>query len=182
MITDAQLTIVPSSNPLSMVAGAGVSIRSPILDLLGVGVGVAPPSIIGTASVFGTDFGIGSRWRPEIEMAVGTAFTTGNSATLNIALQLAADQGAGGAYQPSTWNTCFETGAIAVARLTAGAQLMRNPIQPAFPPGLQPRYLSLLFQIPSATNFTAGTIAHSLFTWVRDDWNARYAAKNFTVA
>lgn len=182
MITDAQLALIPIGSPLSMVAAAGVSIPSAVLDLLGAGVGVAPPSIIGNVTLFGTDQGIGSRWRPELECAVGTAFVTGNGATLNLALQCAVDTGVGGGYQPGTWTTIYESGAIAASVLIAGRHVLRGPILPVIPASLRPRFLRLLAQIPSGENFTAGTLAFALWTWVRDDWAASQAARNYTVA
>lgn len=183
MISDAQITFIPNGGNQSMVAAAGVSIPSVgIIDLMGSGVGTAPPNIIGAVSVWGEDFGVGGRRRPELAMAVGTAFVTANSATLNVAMQAAADTGVAGGYQPSTWNTIYETGAITAANLIAGQPLLRGPILPAFPQTLRPRFLRLLFQIPAATNFTAGTIAYALFTWVRDDYAIKNQPKNFVVA
>lgn len=183
MITDAQLALIPIGYNQSMVAGAGVSIPSiNTLDLMGVGVGLPPPNIIGQVSVFGVDVGVGGRFRPEIAMAVGTTFTTSNVASLNVALQAAPDPGAGGNYTPSVWTTIYESGIIAVANLTSGRKLLRGPILPVFPENLRPRFLRLLFQIPSATNFTAGSIAYATFTWVRDDFAAQYAPRNYAVA
>ena len=182
MITDAQLALIPIGGNLSMVAAAGVSVATPVLDLLGQGVGTPPQNIIGSVSTWGTDFGVGGRRRPELEVAVGTGFTTGNAATLNLALQLAADPGAGGNYTPTTWLTCWETGAMAVANLTAQATVMRGPVLPVFPKTLRPRFMRLLGQIPAATNFTAGTLAFALFTWVRDDVANLNAARNYVVA
>lgn len=182
MISDAQLAFVPLSAPLSLVGGAGVSIPSLVLDLLGAGVGVAPPNIIGNAALFGADVGVGGRLRPEIQCSIGAACTTGNSATLNAALQAAVDQGAGGNFQPGTWNTIAETGPIAAANLTAGQIIARFPFLPTFPAGLRPRFLRMLFQIPAATNFNAGTIAAALVVLVRDDLNQKNAARNYVVA
>jgi hypothetical protein len=184
MRSDALLAFVPIGSPLSLVGGAGVAIPSPnIIDMLGLGVGVAPSSasIIGNATLFGTDMGVGGQ-RPELNVAIGTALTTSTSATLNVALQAAADQGAAGNYQPSTWNTLVETGYMAVGNLTAGAIVARFPWLPAFPANLRPRYLRLLFSPLAATSFTAGTIASALVTTVRDDMAQKFAAKNYTVA
>ena len=182
MITDSQLNFVPIGSPLSLVAGAGVSIPSQVLDLLGQGVGTAPVDIIGTATLFGMDAGVGSRRRPELASAIGIALATANAATLNLALQAAPDTGLAGGYQPGAWTTLVETGAIAAAKLTAGQSIGRFPILPAFPANLNPRYLRLLAQVAAATNFTAGTIAFALLTWSRDDQANKFAVKNFTVA
>ena len=183
MITDGQLALIPIGFPLSLVAGAGVSVATNPLDLMGVGAGLPPPNIIGTVATWGTDFGVGARHRPELEVAIGTAFTTANSATLNLALQAAPDPGAGGNWTPTTWTTIYETGAITAANLTAGQTVMRGPILPVFPKTLRPRFLRLLGQVPAATNFTAGTLAFALWTWVRDDVASAFnAARNYTVA
>ena len=182
MITDSQLAFVPINGNLSLVAAAGVAIPSPnVIDLLGQGVGTAPSNIIGNATVFGADIGVGGI-TPQIEAVIGTACTTGNAATLNVALQAAPDSGSGGGYQPGTWSTIIETGPIAVAKLTAGQILARFDFLPAFPSNLAPRYLRLLFQVASGTNFTAGTISSAVVTMVRDDAAQRFSAKNFIVA
>jgi hypothetical protein len=183
MVLDGQLSFVPLGSTLSLVAGAGVSIPSTnVIDIIGAGVGVAPPNIIGTAALFGADIGVGGHLRPEIMCAIGTACATSNSATLNAALQAAPDTGAAGGYVPTTWTTIAETGAIAAASLTAGQIIARFPFLPAFPANLRPRFLRLYFQIPAATNFTAGTIGAAVVTLVRDDLAQKNATRNYTVA
>jgi len=183
MRIDSQLSFVPLGSPLSLVGAAGVAIPSTnTIDLLGYGVGVAPnQSIIGNVTNFGADEGIGA-FRPELEVAIGTAATTSNSATLNVQFQAAADTGAAGGYLPGTWNTLIETGYIAASSLTAGQIIARFPWVPAFPANLRPRFLRLNFQPLTATNFTAGTIAFALVTFVRDDQANKFAAKNYTVS
>jgi hypothetical protein len=149
-----------------------------VIDLLGEGVGVAPSSIFGNPTLFGAPdaMGVGGP-RPELNVTLGTAFAGGTS--LNAKLQAAADLGTP-TYQPSTWNTLAETGAILTANLTANTVIMRFPWLPPFPAGLRPRFLRLLFT-PSGT-FTAGTIASALVTLVRDDQFNKYAAKNYSVS
>lgn len=181
MFSDSLLSFVPLGAPLSLVAGAGVAIPSTnIIDLLGVGVGLAPPSVIGNSAVFGTDMGIGGL-RPELDVAIGTAAVTANSATLNLALQAAPDTGAGGGYLPGTWQTIVQTGALTAAQLTANQIIARFPWLPVFPQTLRPRYLRLLAQMPAATNFTAGTINFALVVTVRDDLANQQAAANYSV-
>ena len=182
MITDSQLAFIPIGAPLSCVAAAGVSIASQVLDSLGQGVGTAPINIIGAVSTWGTDFGVGGRRRPELEVAIGTTFVTANAATLNAALQAAPDPGAAGNYTPVSWTTIWETGAMTAANLISGRTILRGPILPAFPENLRPRFLRILFQVPAATNFTAGSIAFALMTWVRDDLAFKFAARNYAVA
>ena len=182
MITDSQLAFVPINGNLPLVAAAGVAIPSPnVIDLLGQGVGTAPSNIIGNATNFGADVGIGGI-TPQIEAVIGVACTTGNAATLNVALQAAPDSGSGGNYQPGAWTTLIETGPIAVAKLAAGQIVARFDFMPAFPANLAPRYVRLLFQVASGTNFTAGTISSAIVTMVRDDTAHKFATKNFIVA
>lgn len=183
MRSDALLSFVPLGGNLSLVAGAGVDIPSPnVIDLLGEGVGVAPTNIIGNVTNFGSPdaMGVGGL-RPELNVTVGAQATTGTSATLNVQLQGAPDTGAGGGYQPGSWQTLVESGELTAAQLVAGAVIFRSPWLPPFPANLRPRFLRLNFAIPSATDFTAGTIASALVTFVRDDQFNKYAANNFVV-
>lgn len=187
MRSDALVAFIPIGAPLSLVGGVGITFRSTIIDLLGSGVGTAPPSIIGNAALFGTDMGVGGK-RPELNIGVGTAFTVNTAGTLlKIALQAAPDLGVGGNYQPGAWTDVVSQDNIAVANLTAGAIPFRSPWIPDMPPGLRPRYMSLLFSPMSATalpagNFSAGTIAFALVTTTRDDQANRYAARNYSVS
>lgn len=182
MQTDALLNFVPPGIPLSLVGAAGVNIPSQILDLFGVGVGQPVPSIIGQAVVAGSPDAMGTGMlRPELVVSIGTTLVTATAATLNTALQAAIDTGAGGGYQPGTWNTLIETGPIAVASLIAGTVIARFPWVPPFPENLRPRFLRLLFQVPAATDFTAGTIGWATVTFVRDDLFNKQAVGNFVV-
>lgn len=177
MMIDALLSF--GNGPISMVGGAGIAIPSPnIIDLAGVGVGVTPPNIWGISTVFGQAdaMGVGSI-RPELAITISTLLVTANSATLNVALQGAIDNGSN---QPGTWNTYEETGAIAVANLTAGQLLARYPWVPPFPPGVSPRFLRMLFSPAAATNFSAGAILANV-TVVRDDQFNRYQPRNYRV-
>lgn len=177
MMIDALLSF--TNGPLSMVGGAGVAIPSPnIIDLAGPGVGVPVPNIWGKATSFGAPdaMGVGSI-RPELVVTISTLLVTGNAATLNAALQAAADNGSN---QPGAWNTLVETGAIAVANLTAGQLIARFPWVPPFPPGLRPRFLRMLFSPAAATNFTAGALLANV-TVVRDDQFNQFVPKNFAV-
>lgn len=183
MRSDALLAFVPLGSALSLVAGTGVSIPSPItFDALGQGVGTAPVNIIGSATVFGTDFGVGDD-RPLLNVVIGTALATATSATLNVAFQGAVDPGAGGNYTPTTWQTLVETGPLTAAQCTANTRVARFDWPPAFPETMAaaPRFFRLLFQIPASTNFTAGTCAFALVTTARDDQANRNAARNFAV-
>jgi hypothetical protein len=192
MITDALLALVPIGSNLSLVGGAGVSFRSNAYDFLGLGVGVAPTErIIGNTTLFGQAdaMGVGNQ-RPELNVTIGTSLVASVAGTLlNVALQIAPDTGVAGGYQPGTWQTIGETGGLTAAQCPANTVVARLPWLPPFPANLRPRFLSLLFsplpavaapQTPGA--FSAGTIASALVVMSRDDWFAKYAAKNYSVA
>ena len=174
MILDALLSFIPIGSPLTITSAAVPSTN--VIDLSGAGVGVTPPNIWGTPSVFGAPdaMGVGGP-RPELNITVGTAFAGGTN--LNVALQGAIDNGSN---QPGTWNTFAESGTILTANLTANTVIFRIPWLPPFPANLRPRFLRLLFT-PSGT-FTAGTIASAVVTTVRDDEFQRFAAKNYAVS
>ena len=179
MRSDASLAFVPIGAPMSLVGGAGVSLPSPItLDELGQGVGTAPANIIGNASTFGADLGIGGR-RAQIDVAIGVAAASAGACTLNLAFQGAADTGAAGGYQPGPWQTFVETGPLTVAQLTVGQVIARFDWAAAFPANFRPRFVRLLAQIPAGLSFTAGTIAYAIVTTVRDDQANKLAANNY---
>lgn len=186
MRVDALLAFVPINGNLSLVAAAGVDIPSTnVIDFLGLGVGVVAPNadsgypIIGTPTTFGAPdaMGVGGM-RPELNVTIGTALATATAATLSVAFQLATDDGTG---NPGTWNTIAQSGEITAAQGVANTTIARFPWLPPFPETLRPRFARLLFQVPAATLFTAGTIASALVTTVRDDWFQKYAAKNYNV-
>ena len=178
MRIDALLSFVPIGTPLSLVGSDGVAIESNTIDLTGLGVGVLENNIIGTRTVFGTDFGIGDN-RPLLDVVVGTGLVTGNSATLTVSLQGAIDDGTG---NPGTWITFLETGQITAAQAPANTRIARMDIEAAFPEGTLPRFLRLQFAPAASTHFTAGTVKFAIVTTVRDDYSVAYAAKNYTVA
>lgn len=180
MITDALVSFVPIGVPKSLVAGAGVSIFSSVIDLLGQGVGTAPQNIIGNRATFGEDAGIGGK-RAQLEVLITTALVAVGGSTLNIAYQAAPDQGAAGGYQPGTWQTLAETGPLTAAQLAAQVKAARFDFMPSFPENLNPRYLRLAF-IPSAGgSFSAGAVQAPV-TMVRDDQANRQAAANYSVS
>jgi hypothetical protein len=124
--------------------------------------------------------GIGDN-RPLLNVVVGTAFTTVDAATLEVALQGAPDTGVAGGYQPGTWQTLVQSPLMTAAQLTAGAIIARFDFPPAFPANLRPRFYRLLFITPTGTQFTAGTIGSALVTMARDDDNNRFTPNNFVV-
>lgn len=182
MMTDALTNFIqPGATPQSMVGGAGVKIQiGQIIDLLGVGAGNAPPGIIGNTTVWGVDPGIG-RVKPEIQISVGTAFATANAATGQFALEYAADQGAAGAYQPSTWYVSSQTEQHAVAQLPAG-QVIRMDVTPAPQEVPAPRFVRLTLKVPTGTNMNAGTVSFAGLTMARDDNTTKNQPANYVVA
>lgn len=184
MLIDSLISFVPVGGNLSLVAGAGVAVRSPlIIDLLGLGVGVAPGErIIGLpySGVFGEDAGIGAV-KPQVQVNIGTGLVAVGGSTLNIAFQGAPDTGAAGNYLPGTWQTFVETGPLTAAQLAANAICARFDFPPAFPVSARPRFLSLLFSPSAAGSFSAGTVASAIVTMVRDDYAIKYAPANYAV-
>lgn len=184
MFTDALLSFVPIGSPLSLVGAAGIAIPSTlIIDLIGPGVGMPVLNIFGDVALPGSAdaMGVGGL-RPELAVSMGTQVVTANAATLNCALEAAADTGPAGNFQPDTWHTVVESGPMAPADLIPGTMILRAPWIPPFPFNLRPRYLRLNFKVPAATNFTAGAIASALVTLVRPDQTNKFAARNYTVA
>jgi len=181
MRLDSTLAFVPYGAPLSCVGATGATFDSSIIDLLGSGVGTAPANIIGTATVFGQDIGVGGgQPEPTLLITVGTAFVTSGSATLNVQLQASADTGAPG-YTPSSWTTIVETGTLAAAALTAGAVIGRFDIPPSVASVPNPRFYRLHFVTNSGQQFSAGTIAFAYPTYVRDDQANKNASSNYAV-
>lgn len=177
MLNDSLVSFVPYGSPQSLAQVVGSYPSTNTYDILGSGVGTPPANIIGNpaSGLFGQDPGIGSH-RPEINVTVGTAFVSAGGGTVNVQLQYSEDTAV--TYQPASWKTVAETGAIAVANLTEGAIIARFPFLPAAPVGLRPRYVRLNFVVATAT-ITAGTIASALVTTYRDDQANKYAAENF---
>lgn len=191
MMLDAGLPafVSPNGPPVSAVGAAGASIIFPgVVDLIGIGVGMAPPNIIGNpvGGFWGQDSGLGI-WKLDIQINIGTAFTTADAATGEFCLQGAPDTGSAGGYLPGTWEDFSTTGAKAaselVAATTAGLGVFRMPMPPAPPATLTPRFLRMIMRVPSGLVFTAGTIAAAFMVQGRDDLqSAMRAASNYVVA
>ena len=181
MRLDSTLSFIPAGAPLSLVAAAGISVPSGIIDLIGSGPGTPPPAIIGNVALFGEDPGVGDGLIvPKLVVAMGVGLVTGTGATLNLALQAAPDTAV--TNLPGTWQTLVETGVLTAAQCPAGTIIARFDWPPVFPATLRPRYFRLLAQIPAAEDFTAGTLAYAYVTTVRDDQANRQAANNYQVA
>lgn len=179
MMLDASLAFVQFGAPLSLVAGAGVSIQSAIIDLMGAGVGQPVTNIVGNAAQPGQAdaMGVGPD-RPELAIALGDALVTANAATLEIDLQ-GAPNAAGNV--PGAWQTFGGQSGITAALGIANRVVCRLPWLPPWPFNERPRFLRLNFVVPAATNFTAGTIAYALPTTARFDPFHLQAAKNYVI-
>ena len=173
MLTDALNNFLPVGSNLAVT---NVAVPSNVYDMMGSGVGTAPPNIIGNPSLFGTDMGIGL-WRPQVACATGSVAWAGGT-SLTIAFQAAPDTAT--THVAGAWTTLMDIPGIPVAQLTANAVIGRFDFPPAIPPGLNARYLRLLFT-PTGT-FTAGVIAFALVTLDRDDQANKFAGSNFKVA
>lgn len=155
MQTDALNNFVAPAGSATAVGAAGAAVQiGDIIDMLGVGSGNAPPGIIGNATLWGHDPGIGRK--PVLQISIGTSFATGNAATGAFALQYAADAGSP-TYAPDTWYTSSQTNAHAVAALTAGTMLTMD-VTPAPPEVTNPRFVRLVLIVPAATNMNAGVV------------------------
>lgn len=181
MIFDSKLTFIPMQTPLSLVGAIGATFQSQIIDVLGMGAGVAPPAIIGNQlnALFGQDSGIAQQ-PMLINMPITTSFASANGCGLNVEFQGAPDTGSAGGYQPGAWTTFRETGTMLLATLLAG-EVIRLTWPEAWPASNLPRFLRLSF-VPTATeNFTDGVIGSALVVTGRDDWSIKYAKKNYSV-
>ena len=106
---------------------------------------------IGYGTIFGEDLGRGNGiGSPRVVVSVGTALTSTNSATLNVAFQ--------GSTDSSTWTTYIETGAIAASGLTLNKRIA-DFSWPVVPSGAAlPRYVRLYYQVATGV-FATGTIS-----------------------
>lgn len=183
MRIDSQLKFVDTTAPQSIVAADGADVQlGAVIDLLGAGVGQAPPSIIGTAALWGQDPGVApNAITPMIDVVIGTTFTTGNAATAAFLIQYAPDLGTP-TYQPGTFVTASASGAIAVGQLVSGNVVARLDIPPTPVNVPRPRYMRLIMRPAASTHFTAGTISFAGVVPVRDDYAVKQATNNYTVA
>lgn len=156
---DASTTFVQPGGAASLVGAASTTIQiGGIYDLAGVGVGVAPPNIIGSnrlGGFYGVDPGSG-KGKPEVEITFSTS--PAGSGTFQYALQYAPDTGATGGYQPGTWESAFETNASAATEYTT-ANAVRMDVPPAPPNTPQPRYVRIVMIPASGDNMSAGVVS-----------------------
>jgi hypothetical protein len=143
-----------------------------VYDTAGLGVGVPATNITGivnnAAAVFGSDLGTGgpnNASAPQLGVIVGTAFTAGGSATMQVQLQAAIDNGSGGA---GTWDTIMETDTIAVALLTAGQLVASFTVPRRYPGQGFPRFYRVNYVVATGP-MTAGTVNAFLLTGIDDN-------------
>lgn len=177
---DAQTAFVLPNSAFSLVGGAGATVQiGQVVDLMGVGVGVAPPNIIGNRTYYGVDPGIG--FKPVVEIDILAGLTTGNAFAAEFAVQYAQDTGAAGGYQPGTWESASTTGSKAVGVYPSGTQI-RMDLPPA-PPDMQdppPRYIRVALLGVSGENLTAGTVSFAGITMSRTDLTNRNSPNNYS--
>lgn len=161
MFLDALTQLSANQAVTSTAAGTNV------FDVTGVGSGTVPPMITGIngttgASVpIGFDIGAGDGFAiPEVQWNIPTAFVSAGSATLQIALQAAPDNGSGSA---GTYVTIIETEALTPAQLTANTlgQFQVPPVGANWTNEAMPRFYRLNFIVGTST-FSAGNITASL--------------------
>lgn len=168
MLLDTQLIL---DNNVSLAIAAPGQPSAFTIDLMGVGVGQAPPNYFGVQdAVFGQDIGIGDGMSPPVlVVVVGTGFTTATGATLRVQFQESVDSGAP-SYTPSAWKTVLQTDDLPASALTAGTKIAEMTIPPRYPNAAMPRFLRLNYLLNVAgSSFTAGTIAFAGINTGRDD-------------
>lgn len=104
------------------------------------------------------DIGAGDDPSLKLAVIVGAAFTTSNSATLNIQLQASPDD--------SNWTTIIETGPLTAAQLLANIKVFKTDVPLT---GIANRYLRLQYVVAASTAFTAGNIGFAGIVLNRSD-------------
>lgn len=164
MILDVN-TLLDSNRALTVTAAS-----TGVYDTAGLGVGNAVTNIFGTVAGFGNDIGTGgpsSASPPQLLVQVGTAFTAGGAATMQVQLQAAVDASNTGT--PGSWLTIDQTDTIAVTLLTAGAQVANFTVPRRYLGQNFPRFYRVNYVIATGPMLT-GTIAYAgLLTGIDDN-------------
>lgn len=134
--------------------------------------------IIGNASAFGEDLGIGDGVAiPKIGVYVGSiGIATTNSATLNIAFQ---GNAVASSAADANWITYIETGPIAASHLDPYALIAAFDWPKVQVEAAMPRWVRLFYQVATGT-FTTGTLSAYVMLQ-RDDWQTPKYPSNFVV-
>jgi hypothetical protein len=167
MILDLN-AVLDSSRALTVTA-----VSTGVYDVAGLGVNVPAVNITGiangTTAPMGEDIGGGgpsSASPPQLGVIVGTNFTAGGAATLQVQLQAAVDSGNG---VPGTWDTIVESDTIPVADLiTTNNPIVSFTVPRRYPGQGFPRFYRLNYVIATGP-MTAGVIAFAgLLTGIDD--------------
>lgn len=128
---------------------------------------------IGVGTRYGADLGRGDGVAiPKIACFIGTALTSTNSATLQVAFQ--------GSTDSTTWDTYVQSGLITAANLTAGAKIAAWD-WPQVPSQFSlPRYVRLYYQVATGV-FATGSIGLAGIVLQRADNNVGSYPEAFTV-
>ncbi len=173
----------------SAQAVTSTALSTNAIDLLaGVTVGSAgayttPASIIGNASVFGEDFGIGvTQGMPRIVGTAIAAFTAGGAATMQVQFQGVVDPNTA-TLSGASWVTYAQTDTIAKTLLTASTRIFSFDWPMRKIGQALPRFVVLNYVVATGP-MTAGTITSDVSMGGADDATGtlgQYPA-NFTVA
>jgi len=156
------LTILASKQAVTSTAAGTAT-----FDVCGVGSGTVPPMITGvngsTGAVvpIGFDIGAGDGFAiPELVWNVTTAFVSAGSATMQIGIQAAPDNGSGSA---GTYQIITETAPLTPAQLALNAQgqFQIPPVGLNWVGEALPRFYQVEFTVASST-FSAGNISASI--------------------
>lgn len=149
MMLDGKLTFNTTFGTADAIGASGSGNFPTVIDLTGVGSGNAPTMIGGypaTNTAIGADIGQGDGMAiPYLYVVVTVTFTTLTS--LVLLLEAAPD---GGSYSPGAYTTIFQSEAIPVASLTAGAyfQVQVPPRALSGQPGeALPRFYRLAYTV-----------------------------------
>ncbi len=156
MIRDGLLTFTGTSNGASggITSGAqtdlpttGTQVASNVVDL---GMAGLPASISGGGGGGARDIAVGDD--PMLKLSVICEVAFNNSATLQLILQGAIDNGSGA--PSSSWTTMWSSAVIANAALIAGVDLANIDVPRPVPGQALPRFLRLEFVTATGTNST----------------------------
>lgn len=163
-----------STNAIDLLAGTTVGSGGAFTN---------PPAIIGNASTFGMDFGIGvTQGMPRIVGTAIAAFTAAGAATMQVQFQGAPDPN-NGTLAGVTWTTYGQTDTIAKTLLTASTRIFSFDWPMRKIGQALPRFVVLNYVVATGP-MTAGTITADTSMGGADDATGtmgQYPA-NFTVA
>lgn len=155
MFLDNSLVFSSYTTPVAVTTTA----NSSVIDLTGAGAGNAPAMSGGVGYPIGLDIGAGDGCAmPSVNIVVGTTFTAGGSATLQISLQ-AAPAVSSTNNAAGTYTTLLSTDLIPVADLVAGT-VINLPIPPILSAEAEalPRFYRLVYTVATGP-MTAGTLS-----------------------